>query len=189
LSAHVRYSNPSARDVEGEHYDSTGYVDLELLKSLLPSDDYDYYLCGPAPFMESLYDGLKSLNVANERIHYEFFGPGATLQKEPGIGSLVEELGDQQPVEVQFARSGIQTTWDSSKGTLLDLAESEGLQPAYSCRSGICQTCATKVSQGEVAYLEPPMVDPGESTALICSSYPRPGTNEDEQSLPLILDL
>jgi len=189
LSAHVRYSNPSARDVEGEHYDSTGYVDLELLKSLLPLDDYDFYLCGPPPFMESLYGGLKSLNVADERIHYEFFGPGATLHKQPGIGSLVEELGDQQPVPVQFARSGIQTTWDPSKGTLLDLAESEGLQPAYSCRSGICQTCATKVSQGAVAYVEPPMVDPGKSTALICSSYPRPEATEDEESLPLILDL
>ena len=189
LTTHIRYSNPSATDLMGKHYDSTGYVDIELLKSLLPLDDYDFYLCGPTPFMESLYGGLKSLNVADGRIHYEFFGPGATLHKEPGIGFLIEELGDQQPVAVQFVRSGIETTWDPSKGTLLDLAESEGLQPTYSCRSGICQTCTTKISQGEVAYIEPPMVEPAENSALICCSYPRPGVTEDQESLPLILDL
>ena len=189
LTTHIRYSRPSAGDVVGEQYDSTGYVDLDLLKSLLPLDDYDFYLCGPTPFMESLYGTLKSLNVSDGRIHYEFFGPGATLHKESGDGSLVDEIGDQPPVVVQFARSGIETTWDPSKGTLLDLAESEGLQPAYSCRSGVCQTCATKVSQGEVAYIEQPMVAPEDSTALICSAYPRPGTDSDGTSKGIVLDL
>lgn len=189
LTTHIRYSNPSAKDMEGEHYDSTGYVDVELLKSLLPLDNYDYYLCGPTPFLESLFGGLKSLDVADERIHYEFFGPGATLRKEPGDGTLIAELGDQQPVAVQFARSGLQTTWDPSRGTLLDLAESEGLQPAYSCRSGICQTCATKVSLGEIGYVEQPMVDPGEGTALICSAYPRPNPDSDGVDQGLVLDL
>jgi ferredoxin-NADP reductase/predicted pyridoxine 5'-phosphate oxidase superfamily flavin-nucleotide-binding protein len=189
LNTHFRYSKPSAQDIKGEHYDSTGYVDTELLKSLLPLDDYDFYLCGPPAFMESLFAGLKSLSVPDKRIHYEFFGPGTTLHKESGNGSLIDALKDQPPVAVQFARSGINTTWDPSKGTLLDLAESEGLQPAYSCRSGICQTCATKVSRGSVAYVEQPMVDPGECTALICSAYPGPGTDSDDADQGLVLDL
>ena len=189
LTTHIRYSHPSAKDVQGEHYDSAGHVDVELLKSLLPLDNYDYYLCGPTPFIESLFDGLKSLGVADERIHYEFFGPGAALRKESGNRALIDELRDQQPVAVRFARSGIQTTWNPSRGTLLDLAESEGLQPAYSCRSGICQTCATKVSSGEIAYVEQPMVDPGECTALICSAYPRPSPDSAGVEQGLVLDL
>lgn len=189
LTTHIRYSRPSEKDVEGEHYDSTGHVDVELIKSLLPLDNYDFYLCGPTPFMDSLFGGLKSLDVADERIHYEFFGPGATLHKESGNGSLADKLGDQPPVEVQFARSGIKTTWDPSKGTLLDLAESEGIRPPYSCRSGICQTCATKVSQGEIAYVEQPMVDPGKCTALICSAYPRSNADSDGIDQGLVLDL
>jgi ferredoxin len=189
LTTHIRYSHPSAKDVQGEHYDSAGHVDVELLKSLLPLDSYDYYLCGPTPFMESLFDGLKSVDVADERIHYEFFGPGASLRKDPGNRALIDELGDQQPVAVRFARSGIQTTWNPSRGTLLDLAESEGLQPAYSCRSGICQTCATKVSLGEIAYVEQPMIDPGECTALICSAYPRPNPDSAGVDQGLVLDL
>ncbi len=191
LRVHVRYSDPSDSDVEGKDYNSVGHVDIDLLKSLLPFDDYEFYFCGPPPFMESLYDGLKSLNVSDERIHYEFFGRGATLHKErpSGLESLAEQLGNRAPVPVQFARSGIEATWDPTKGSLLDLAESEGLQPAYSCRSGICQTCATKVVQGEVDYIEPPMVAPGEDTALICCSYPRLKAKENDDVTRLVLDL
>ncbi len=185
----MRYSRPSATDVEGKDHDSTGHIDLELLKSLLPLDDYDFYLCGPTSFMESLYRDLQMLGVADKRIHYEFFGVGTTLKTKSGAQSLIDEIGDQKPVAVQFARSGIETTWDPSRGTLLDLAESEGLQPAYSCRSGVCQTCATKVSKGQVAYAEQPMVDPGENTALICSAYPKSGPDSDGVDNALVLDL
>jgi hypothetical protein len=191
LNLHIRYSAPSDDDVEGEDYDSTGYVDIELLKSLLPFDDYEFYLCGPPPFMESVYHGLKSLSVADQRIHYEFFGPGATLKQESPseAGDLAERLGARASVAVKFARSGIEATWEPSKGTLLDLAESEGLQPAYSCRSGICQTCTTTVVSGDVDYLEPPMTPPGEGQALICSAYPRSGATTDDMGNGIVLDL
>jgi len=170
--------------VEGEHYDSTGHVDVDLLKSLLPFDDYEFYMCGPIPFMESLYQGLKDLNVAaDERIHYEFFGAGSTLLKEqPGVSvGLAEELSDRPPVRVRFAKSKSEAVWEPSKGTLLDLAEAEGLRPAYSCRSGICQTCATRVLSGEVDYLEPPMAAPPTGEALICCSYPQAVDGDDSE--------
>ena len=191
LRAHFRYSRPLDDDVGGKDYDSVGYVDIDLLKSLLPFDDYEFYLCGPPPFMQSIHTGLKSLNVADERIHYEFFGPGATLHKETptGFGSLAEELHDLPPATVRFAKSGIDTVWDPSKGTLLDLAESEGVRPEYSCRSGICQTCATHIVSGHVEYIDPPMTDPGQNTALICSAYPRSRADVDNDAPHVILDL
>lgn len=187
LRVHIRYSHASEEDIEGRHYDSTGHVDIELVKSLLSFDDYEFYMCGPPPFMESLYEGLKDLNVSDERIHYEFFGPGATLLREhPGetVG-LATDLADRPPVQVQFAKSGSMATWDPSKGTLLDLAESEGLRPAYSCRSGICQTCSTKIVAGEVDYLESPMATPELGEALLCCSYPKTSAETDA----VILDI
>ena len=187
LNVHVRYSQPAAGDIEGKNYDSTGHVDLDLIKSLLPFDDYEFYLCGPLPFMESLYAGLKDLNVPDERIHYEFFGAGATLLKEqPGRSvGLAENLAERPPVPVRFAKSGKLVTWDPSKGTLLDLAESAGLRPAYSCRSGICQTCSTAIVAGEVDYLESPMTAPEEGEALLCCSYPKPSPGDAE----VVLDI
>jgi ferredoxin-NADP reductase/predicted pyridoxine 5'-phosphate oxidase superfamily flavin-nucleotide-binding protein len=189
VTSHIVYSAPNKADVQGEHYDSVGRIDFELVKKLLPLDDYDFYFCGPTPFMQSMYRGLKDLNVRDERIHYEFFGPGATLlEDDPGRSQgLVGDLENPGPVTVRFARSNQQAIWDPSKGTLLELAESMGLRPAYSCRSGICGTCETSVESGQVAYTNPPLVAPPANTALICCSYPtNPPGNPDQD---LVLDL
>ena len=188
LHTHIAYSTPTADDIEGVHYDSQGRIDIALLKRLLPFDDYDFYLCGPPTFMQSLYQGLKQLNISDQRMHYEFFGPGATLlQDTPGtrIG-LVGELENQAAVNVHFAKSDRQILWEPAKGTLLDLAEDHGLRPAYSCRSGICGTCATRVIAGDVAYLEPPLAELEAGDALICCSYPDQTKAESDE---LVLDL
>ena len=187
LNVHVRYSRPRKDDVEGKHYDSAGHIDVDLIKSLLPFDDYEFYMCGPPAFLESIYSGLKDLNVPDERVHYEFFGAGSTLLKNQHDTPVVlsEDLADRAPIPVRFARSEKTATWDPAKGTLLDLAESEGLRPAYSCRSGICQTCTTGVLAGAVDYLESPMAAPDEGQALICCSYPNLGEGENEMVLDL----
>jgi ferredoxin-NADP reductase/predicted pyridoxine 5'-phosphate oxidase superfamily flavin-nucleotide-binding protein len=187
VNVHVRYSRPADEDIEGNNYDSKGHIDIELLKTLLPFDDFEFYMCGPPAFLESVYQGLKDINVTDERIHYEFFGPGATLLKEQSGRPLVlpEDLEQRSPIPVRFAKSGIETSWDSSRGTLLDLAEAEGLRPAFSCRSGICQTCSAGVLKGEVDYVESPMASPEAGEALLCCSYPNLPPGEDE----VVLDL
>jgi ferredoxin-NADP reductase len=187
LTVHIRYSRPTENDVEADKHDSAGHVDIDLIKSLLPFDDYEFYMCGPVPFLESVHEGLKELSIPDERIHYEFFGVGATLaQEHPGetVG-LATDLADRTPVPVRFSKSLKVATWDPTKGTLLDLAESEGLQPAYSCRSGICQTCSISVVSGEVDYLEAPMATPEAGDALLCCSYPKPSPGDEE----VVLDL
>ena len=106
LSAHIRYSDPGENDVLGETYDSEGYVDIALLKSVLPFDDYEFYLCGPPPFMQSLHDGLIELGVREERIHYESFGP-ATVLKHDAEADRPPAGGEPAdgPVAVRFAGS------------------------------------------------------------------------------------
>ncbi len=101
LNIHVRYSRPLEDDVEGDHYDSKGHIDIDLIKALLPLDDYEFYMCGPNPFMESVYEALKDLSVADERIHYEFFGAGATLGKGKPV-ALTGDLAERQPIPVRF---------------------------------------------------------------------------------------
>lgn len=187
VTTHYAYSKPSASDNQGTDYDSKGRVDIELLKSLLPFDDYDFYFCGPLPFMKSIYDGLKKVNVPDGRIHYEFFGPGVSLLNNPGENkALVGELENRQPVTVKFAKSDKQAIWDPAQGTLLDLAEKQGLRPAYSCRSGVCATCSTRIIEGNVGYIDPPLAEAEQDHALICCSYPGKQTGEGNT---LILDL
>lgn len=49
-----------------------------LVTHALPSGDV--YVCGPAPFMEAMINHLLELGYANEKIHYEFFGPAMQLE-------------------------------------------------------------------------------------------------------------
>ena len=177
VTTHIRYSDPSPEDAEGRDYDSTGHVDIALLKQILAFDDYEFYLCGPPPFMKSLYCGLLSLGVAESRIHYEFFGPASVLAEEAGPGGRASSRSADQELagemEVTFARSGLTATWDPTFETILDLAEHHGLSPAYSCRSGICHTCKCTLVEGAVEYIEEPLDPPDAGSVLICCARPK----------------
>ena len=177
VHVHIRYSGPDPGDVEGRDFDSRGRVDIELLKQVLPFGDYDFFLCGPTPFMRSLYCGLLSLGLSEPRIHYEFFGPGSMLTDEsrPG-GSTEASTADSELVggaEVRFARSGVTAVWDPACESILDLAERQGLSPSYSCRSGICHTCMCEITEGEVEYADEPLDPPEPGSVLICCATPK----------------
>ncbi len=73
--SHVRYSRPRRDDEQGRDYDTAGRVDGELIASLLPDLDADFYLCGPTSFMVGIQDDLEARGVPGERIHSESFGP------------------------------------------------------------------------------------------------------------------
>jgi ferredoxin-NADP reductase/phenylpropionate dioxygenase-like ring-hydroxylating dioxygenase large terminal subunit len=167
LSVHVCYSAPAAADRLEETYDTAGRVSPELIQQLLSVSECDFYLCGPAPFMQSIYDGLIALGVARDRIRYESFGGALTLKPE------IHAVGKQMPpVSVRFARSDISADWTPDKGTLLEFAETLGIAPTFGCRSGICGTCATRMKQGSVEYLEEPIATLEEAQVLLCCSIP-----------------
>lgn len=73
---------------------------------------------------------------------------------------------------VTFEPAGIQVRWTAGTESLLDLAESAGLQPDFSCRSGICNTCKSDLVAGEVEYVEEPLDPPEPGKLLLCCSRP-----------------
>lgn len=73
------YRSPTAADRARGEFQGAGFITRDSLQSLLCLDDYDFYLCGPPPFMQSLYGALRSLGVEARRIAYEFFGPATVL--------------------------------------------------------------------------------------------------------------
>ncbi len=171
VTVHVRYSQPD--DALPASHDSVGHVDIELLKEVLPFGDYDFYLCGPAPFMQQMADGLRALNVAPERIRYEAFGP-ATVRRE--AEPVAQAAGAVVPV--RFSRSEVTLQWDASKGSLLELAESHGIDAPSSCRSGVCGSCAAPLLAGGVRYTREYAAPVGEGEALMCSCVPQAGGPE-----------
>ncbi|MBV4464632.1 pyridoxamine 5'-phosphate oxidase family protein [Pseudomonas sp. SWRI79] len=176
---------PDAR--EGEDYDLTGRIDADLLKTILEVEDYDqvdFVLCGPGSFTQGLYDRLRDLDIRDSRIHAETFGP-STLRRKPDPDAVVIEQPPAATVSVPvvFQRSAKEARWQPDGGSLLELAESRGLRPEFSCRGGSCGTCKTRLISGEVNYPQPPAEVPDAGEVLICCAVPAQG------SRPLVLDL
>nr|BAV56274.1 hypothetical protein [Lysobacter sp. RH2180-5] len=69
------YSEPGAGDALGRSHDREGLIDAQWLREHLPLAEADVYLCGPRPFLRALVPALARAGVAQERVHYEFFGP------------------------------------------------------------------------------------------------------------------
>lgn len=75
VSTHVIYDEPLETDVAERRCDSVGTVGTNFLRDRTPYQQASFYFCGPKPFMQSVYAGLKELGVGEERISFEFFGP------------------------------------------------------------------------------------------------------------------
>ncbi len=170
---HICYSRPDPEDVLGKDYDSAGHVTVDLIQHLLPRGDFDFYLCGPARFIKTLYDGLLAWSVPKARIHYEFFGPATVLKPSRPRAHKTAASSGADTIDVSFARSGLTVAWDSSVESLLDLAETHGLRPDFSCRSGICHTCMCRLIDGDVEYSLHIADEPDSGQVLICCSRPR----------------
>lgn len=82
LKVHTRYSDrPSDEIAKGEAANvSDGFVDAELIESVVGQRDADYYFCGPKLFMAAVNRTLVGWNVPRSQIHFEFFGPKEDLE-------------------------------------------------------------------------------------------------------------
>lgn len=187
LHVHRALSRPGTEAVLGRDYEIAGRLGLADVKARLAFDDYDFYLCGPAGFIQDLYDGLRALNIADERIHAEAFGP-SMLQRSAAEHStaLIQAPAASAPVPVLFSLSALEARWIPGSGSLLELAESRGLNPDFSCRGGSCGTCKTRRISGIVHYPNPPVEMPESDMVLICCAVPAEGENGSQ---PLVLEL
>ncbi len=168
-------------------YDVSGRIDMDLLTSFLPFNDYDFYLCGPGAFMQSLYDGLRKLNIADARIHAEAFGPASLLRSvESGDAAKKPQKPAANEAVVTFVKSGKDVRWPPASGTLLELAEAQDIPAEFSCRGGTCRTCRTRIVQGAVSYASEPEFEVGEDEALICCAVP---AASDDKAAKLKLEL
>jgi len=173
---------------EGVDYDAIGRIDMSLLSRHLPFNDYDFYVCGPPQFTQSLYDGLRGHNIADQRIHSEAFGP-SSLKRMPdaGVAAPIRRPPSTKPVPVAFMGSLKEARWTPEAGTLLELAEARGLEPEFSCREGNCGTCRTKLTKGAVTYIKQPTAAIAEGEVLLCCSVPAEQEIDEENQIQLEL--
>ena len=122
----------------------------DVFKKVLPSSNFEYYICGPPAFMESVTKGLKEWGVPDPAVHFEAFGP-ASVKPLATPSAIAAPAGDaaSKSVKVTFARSGRELPFTADSANLLELAERHGLSIPSGCRSGSCGTCVTAAEVGE----------------------------------------
>lgn len=169
------FSDPLPEDQLGRDFHHHGRVGVNLFRMELPLKPYHYYICGPAPMMETLLPALADWGVPDSRIHFEAFGPASGLRRRVEPAALAEHaLPDPaNEITVTFAKSGKKAQWSAQSGTLLDFAEAQGVVVDSGCRAGGCGTCQTTIVSGEVSYRQTPDYDPLAGTCLLCVCTPK----------------
>ncbi len=167
----VAYSKPGEKDVKGKDFQHEGRVGIELLKEILPSNNFEYYLCGSGAFMKSLTDGLEAWGVPDSAVHFEAFGP-ATVKKKTAAPTP-EETTHLAKINVTFARSNKTVRWEPSAENLLEFAQAQGVKIDSGCCAGSCGSCVVAIKSGEVNYLKKPDTTPDAGTCLACVCRPK----------------
>jgi len=141
-----------------------GRFSLDHLQTYCP--DYkkrESYICGPEEMIESIKQLLIENSVKEDCIKYEYFGV------KPIKNLKIDTTGT-----VSFEHSSLKI--NSKKGsqkTLLQLAESKGLNPITGCRMGICHQCICQKRQGVVYNtLTQSFSDTGFEEVQLCVSVP-----------------
>ncbi|MFC5540340.1 MAG: NO-inducible flavohemoprotein [Bacilli bacterium] len=62
-----------------KYSDTEGHLTKEDLSKFI-QENTEVYICGPEAFMEALIPTIRELGVPDERIHFEFFGPGLSFK-------------------------------------------------------------------------------------------------------------
>ncbi|MFQ5462448.1 MAG: 2Fe-2S iron-sulfur cluster-binding protein [Phycisphaerae bacterium] len=169
---HVCYSQPGAADKLDRDYDHSGFVCVDLLKEWLPSNEYEFYICGPPPMMKMLTSDLKEWGVPEDRVRFEAFGPASVKSTKKTNTTDQAETGPAS-AKVAFAKSGKVARWTPDGGSLLELAEANGVEISSGCRAGSCGTCKVAVREGKISYANPPAADCEPGSCLACVALPQ----------------
>ena len=156
-----------------------GRYSESLLRYFVPDFlEREVYICGPAGYMEAVKDQLERAGFPDHRFHHESFGaaPARASQAAPLLSAVTPTRPAPQPpvtassasalkpgaqpnpaplvvgdtmCEVVFAKSG-QSISCKPDDFILETAEAQGLELAYSCRAGNCGTCRLSKIEGTV---------------------------------------
>ena len=156
LDLRIVLSQPR-RDWQGE----SGRLSLSHLAMISDLDQRQVFVCGPNAFMDTAKKLLLKMGVSPARYHQEAFGPlgGSSTSKQAvklNIDGHIFNGNNQQ--------------------TLLEQAETAGVELNYSCRAGFCGACKVTLTSGQVEQPDVPALLPQErqqGKILACCCIPK----------------
>ena len=152
----------------------------------------EYFVCGPGGMVDEVRDAVRRLN-AEAPIRLERFAaaapsaaatPSAAVTPTAAGLPMAAAAGHAPEADVRDVLATVSVVMDGRRrsffmaptdASVLDAAERAGLELPFSCRSGICATCRTRIVAGEADMthniaLEPWEIDAG--FVLCCQARP-----------------
>ncbi|AOB32737.1 phthalate 4,5-dioxygenase [Bordetella sp. H567] len=150
-------SAPELRSRVTIHHDHGNPADAFDLWPVLEKPNRGHvYCCGPRGLMEAVRD--MSGHWSPARIHFESFLEGG------------ERKPDDRPFTVALARSGKEFEVPVGQ-SILSVLRRAGIKVAYSCESGTCGSCRTRMLTGRADHRDMVLMpDEQESQIMVCVS-------------------
>lgn len=169
---HLYVTRPRQEDAAVEH--NPGRPDGTLIAGILTDPaSTEVHMCGSISFVTDMRAAAQAAGVPTSSIRYDAFYSPRTVDLTP------RPAPHAGPFQVTYRASGVTAKWSAESGTLLELAQSQGLTLPAGCRAGVCGTCAATV-HGRTAYLTDPLVEPRGGQVLLCCSVPTADLVVDE---------
>lgn len=135
------------------------------------------YMCGPAPFMETVKAGLRSSGADMHQLHSEVF---SSIEGDPFAEIVIDDSPGEDGVGpataiVELDDETHEVSWPRNT-PLLDVLLSKGIKAPFSCRKGECSACACVLKSGEVEMIHNGILDPEEveeGYVLSCQLLPK----------------
>ncbi len=126
------------------HLDAeSGFLDAGACAGLIGErTGADFYVCGPAPFMDVVEAGLAERGVDRERLFIERF------VHDEDEATTESDASQTESVEIRI-RGRKQTVAYQPGETILQAARRAGLKPPSACQAGACGSCMAMVVEGE----------------------------------------
>lgn len=150
------------------NYRHRGFVSASIIRDLGAPMDVDFFVCGPPTMMQVISQGLVEIGVNDDRVHVESFGSPAG----PNSTALIVNNTSSERFSINFQLSDKSVEWNNKSTTLLEVAESAGVQIDSGCRAGSCGTCLTAVIDGDFKHINEPGIDIEHGSCLPCIAAP-----------------
>jgi len=157
-----RFSLHHHRDAE------SGFLDAAACAALVGDRaQADFYVCGPAPYMDVVEAGLQLRGVDKGRLFIERF-------EMPAAAPANDAESETESIAIRL--NGRNHTIAYKRGdTILGAVRRAGLKPQFSCQAGNCGTCMAFRTEGEVAMRVNnalPAAEVEEGWLLTCQAIP-----------------
>ena len=151
----------------------------QLASAVAPYLGHEAFMCGPAPFMDTIHKALADAGMPRTQVHAEVFNSlaGDPFRDADVVEVTEDEAADAATVEVELDGEIHNLSWPR-KQTLVDIMLAEGIDVPYSCQEGECGSCACTVLEGKVEMENSEILDPEDiESGYILGCQARPVTD------------